>query len=114
MRSLIGIAMLPGVPHQGIHTAVDPRRTDCLTRIGPDSCSHAARYSAYLPQSCSLPCASSGRPEVLSPRAVVGTTHDPPMSTTARHLISPRGYRTLQLGSDKARSDEARFLIAPV
>src|SRR5215471_18305731 len=95
--------MLPGVPRQGIHTAVALCRTDCLTRIGLDRCSHAARYSAYLLQSCSRPCASSGRLEVLSPRVVVGTSHDPPMSTPA---ASPG---SLSLFFSSRRSAEGLF-----
>src|SRR5215471_6872260 len=107
--------MLPGVPRQGIHTAVALCRTDCLTRIGLDRCSHAARYSAYLLQSCSRPCASSGRLEVLSPRVVVGTSHDPPMSTPA---ASPGPCLSFSLRDAQQKASSTldfflRFLCSP-
>src|SRR6266566_307555 len=58
-----GAERLPGVPRRCTYTVVfGPWCEGYWRRIGPDRPSHASRYSAYLPPSCSPPFSSSARP----------------------------------------------------
>jgi hypothetical protein len=58
-----GAERLPGVPRRGTYTVVvGPWCEGYWRRIGPYRLSHASRYSACLPPSCSPPFSSSARP----------------------------------------------------
>ena len=58
-----GAETLPGVPRRCTYTVVvGPWCEGYWRRIGPYRPSHASRYSACLPPSCSPPFASSERP----------------------------------------------------
>jgi hypothetical protein len=89
-----GAETLPGVPRRRTYTVVvGPWCEGYWRRIGPYRPSHASRYSACLPPSCSAPFASSGglvgngdnTPNKREGSLSVPTPHQSPLRVKLRH-----------------------------